>query len=954
MLILDNVDCPTLSEESRRDKLKGVLWSLLEKSNGSLHITLTLQYEEFNINWKDQKRIKLGNLTLEHSVEMLTKLSPRLTAEEALSLVVYTDGIPLALDIVAALLHYNRNLKVNDLLLDLSADPVGTLSSEKGSDKKLSQIFTIATKYLSENDRACFVVASLFPTSFTKDTATVLLPHFVSDSTCLERLQQRSLIEYNENMGRYYLLSLLQQHGNKIRPRHFKVTTFLTQLTLYHMQHPLEIHEQQQWMLNHYLSKETHTIRYLLDNFNTTQANIASVEDVRVVVRFTTKSFYLLPFYHPIQIVEIFWEHIQDMCRDTLAEGFVNGTCHVNFPDCLKFQLQLHKHVSFRANMSRIFSGRVVKDTNTQANKLGVFSVQETNMQDLPFTLARLVESGCVDVSDIVKLLVYTAKYEEERGNIAAYSRLLDMVRTLRNYTDILPRVEQVSKYATGLVLYELGEYELAIEFLQACSNTSKRSQATKLIVESYKETGRLDEAKAVTKSAEDRIILLANDIFAFFYAVGNLNYTVDMDEAKPAMPLVTEFSIILKLYGESVNMDLIDMILSLNISELATGVIKVMEEFILKIKQFVDNISADELLLKSQLEEQCALDGEYWTVTKTCQGVVSMYADVHKVHFKLTSLLAYLLRTHSKCNLQLGLDNNTDVQKILSEEQNWFVPYDNVHIHVMLSRLPVEEVLLKNTLQSVQIDRVMALTEDLQQQYSHGEFLALFYAHSGKLERAKAVLNQSLHSLAYIDIDRKVHRFLRLQLLLARIQYSLGHYSNALEILKNCSLTISDSESNLRLPLYTDPAGKQLMRSYHELIPPALSMILDLSVVIKRTLFSKLEALKHSHTEEILLFIVIYVALFALMLGSAVCVVDGHYLVYMLYTSRNPLCKLNHLTPCMDSRGEVPFLSLRMWTTVPSLIQYIFFTFASLVVGITAYYVHWHLYFILVYFKML
>ena len=934
VFILDNIDCHTLSEESQKDKLKGVLSDIVRKSNGFMNIILTSQYEALNVNWKNQTHIKLYNLTLEHSVEMLMKVCPscRLTVEEALSLVAYTDGIPLALDILASVLGSNHDLKVNDLLLDLSADPMGELSTEKGNEK-LSTIFSIATNYLSENDRACFVVVSLFPSSFTKDTAIVLLPHFVFDTTCLERLQQRSLIEYNENMGRYYLLSLLQQHGNKILPRHFKVTTFLTQLTLYHMQHPLEIQEQQQWVLNHYLSKETHTIRYLMDNFNTTQANIASVEDVGVVVKFTTKSFNLLPFHHPMQIVEAFWEHVQDMCQDTLAVGFSKGACQVNFPDCLQFQLKLCRHGSFRANMSRIFS-----------------NVQDMSSQDIYFTVERLVESGCVDVSDIVKLLVYTAKYEEERGNVAAYSRLLDMVRTLQNYTDLPSEVEQVAEYDTGLVLYELGEYELAIEFLQACSNTSKRSQATKLIVESYKETGRWNKAEEVIKNTKDLILLQANDFRALFEAISGSNYTVDMDEAKQTMPLITMFSTVLKIHGETV-MNLISMILSLNNSELATGTIEVLVELTLKTKQFVDNIAVAEVNLKSHLEEQCAWDGEL-AVTESCQAVVGMYADVQKIRLKLASLLANLLHIHVKCNLQLGLDTSTDVQEILYQKQHWFVPYQDVELNVIHSRLPAEEVLLKNILQEVLKERTMVLKEDLQLQYSMGEFLALFYAKSGKLEQAKAALNQASHFLVYVTVDRKVHRFLQLQFLLARIQYSLGYYSNALQILKNCSLTIS--ESNLRLPLYTDPAGKQLMRSYYELIPPELSMILDLSVVVKRTLFSEIKALKHSHMEEILLFIVIYVALFALMLGSAVCVVDGHYLVYMLYTSRNPLCKLNHLAPCMDSRGEVPFLSLRMWTTLPSLIQYILFTFASLVVGITAYYVHWHLYFILVYFQML
>ena len=694
ILILDNADCFTLSE-SQSDNFSSVINGVVRNSNGSVKIIITTQY---NVLFMDcGLHVAIRNLTLQHSLQLFTRRNPNTSPEEALPLVLYTDGIPLALEILSLLLRI-ESLTVSELLEKLMSDPLESLS-ENNTEYGMKRIFTIATNYLSENDRMCFVLASLFPSSFTEHTATSVLTHFINDTGCLHRLQSRSLIEYSyrNRVKRYHVLSLLKQHGNDIRPDRIDMTEFQVLLTLHHMSHPLQSQTHQQWVLQEHLNTETHTVRYLMENFNVTRNSIATEGEMSIVVHFAVESFDLLPFHHPIHVVEAFWANIQDMCRETIQHSVSTGECQTNFPDCLKFHLKVAQ-VSIHSKRTHLLEGADFE-----------------NLGDLQ--VGSLIEAGCVDMSTAIRLLVYISKYVETQGNTTTYQELLNTIQTLQNRTITQSDLEQVMEYDIGTILYELAEYYLAIEFLDACSITSKRS-----------------------------------------------------------------------------------------------------------------------------------------------------------------------------------------------------------------------------------------LKENVLLQFHMGQFLALLYTRVGKLTQAKLIADNTLHLLANVEIKRKTHHYLQLQFLLARIQYSLGNYSVALEILRNCSLTIAVSD--LKLPILADPAGKELMKAYHDLIPSELQVVFDAMAVVKRTVLARISALKYRRSEELVLFIVLCVTLYVAMVGTVVSIIDGHYFVYQLYTSRSPMYKMYITTLYMGMPTERPFLSLIIWTSLPPLVKYLLFTVSTAVMGSVTYYVHWHLYYILYYFN--
>ena len=209
ILILDNADYFTLSNEDIKDKFNDLMDLILENSQG-IHIIITTQYK---LKFTDSIRghIPVHNLTEHHSLEFIDTCSPQIPHQQALLLVTYTDGIPLALKIISSLLQGLNGPDIDNILTDLSSDPLHTLSPED-TNKRLNKVFSIATNYLSENDRVCFVVLTHFPSSFTHHAAISILGHFISDTACLQRLQHRSLLEYNPNIKRYHILHLLQLH----------------------------------------------------------------------------------------------------------------------------------------------------------------------------------------------------------------------------------------------------------------------------------------------------------------------------------------------------------------------------------------------------------------------------------------------------------------------------------------------------------------------------------------------------------------------------------------------------------------------------------------------------------------------------------------------------------------------------------------------------------------------
>ena len=88
--------------------------------------------------------------------------------------------------------------------------------------------------------------------------------------------------------------------------------------------------------------------------------------------------------------------------------------------------------------------------------------------------------------------------------------------------------------------------------------------------------------------------------------------------------------------------------------------------------------------------------------------------------------------------------------------------------------------------------------------------------------------------------------------------------------------------------------------------------MVFDFFTAVKRTVLARVSDVKYSRSEELALFIVLYVALYVTMVHGDSheydTIIDRHYFIYQLYTSRSPLYKTDCITLYMDMLMERPF----------------------------------------------
>ena len=361
ILILDNADYFTLSNEGIKDKFNNLMDLILENSKG-IHIIITTQYK---LKFTDSIRghISVQNLTERHSLEFVDGCNPRISHQQALLLVTYTDGIPLALRIISSSIQGLNGPDIDNILIDLSSDPLDTLSPED-TNKRLNKVFSIATDYLSVNDRVCFVVLTHFPSSFMHHAAISILRHFISDTACLQRLQHRSLLDYNPNIKRYHILHLLQLHGYNLRGIFQQQGEFNITFAQHYMSEALSITSQSD--LFGYLSTEIHNVRYVLDFIANTDIPYNGTSS-EVLIKFAKQTFDILPYHQPMLLVHSFWMSVHGSMKELMFEG-LSGQCVENIGVTVAFEVKLAMYL-YNRNESFLYSRMgFFADTNVTVN----------------------------------------------------------------------------------------------------------------------------------------------------------------------------------------------------------------------------------------------------------------------------------------------------------------------------------------------------------------------------------------------------------------------------------------------------------------------------------------------------------------------------------------------------------------------------------------------------------
>ena len=178
------------------------------------------------------KSVTLEELSLEHAVELLRILNSKLLEEDARTIANAVGNVPLALQVVGALLKTDT-ISLDAIVKEITTNPIQVLSSD--SLPEFHQVQTsLRISFDNLNDeysQACACFLANFPGSFSRDAAVGVLNYMVNKtywyaqifhelnifhnwvpkpSHCLDKLVHRSLLKYHSNSDRYSFHKLIK------------------------------------------------------------------------------------------------------------------------------------------------------------------------------------------------------------------------------------------------------------------------------------------------------------------------------------------------------------------------------------------------------------------------------------------------------------------------------------------------------------------------------------------------------------------------------------------------------------------------------------------------------------------------------------------------------------------------------------------------------------------------
>ena len=932
ILILDNADYFTLSNEGIKDKFNDLMDLILENSHG-IHIIITTQYK---LKFTDSIRghIPVQNLTEHHSLEFIDTCNPQIPHQQALLLVTYTEGIPLALKIISSLLQGLNGPDINNILTDLSFDPLHTLSPED-TNKRLNKVFSIATNYLSENDRLCFVVLTHFPSSFTHHAAISILGHFISDTACLQRLQHRSLLEYNPNIRRYHILHLLQLHGYNLRGIYQRQGEFNLTFAQHYMSEALSKTSQRK--LFSYLSTEVHNVRYVLEVIANTDTPYNGTSS-EVLVNFAKLTFDILPYHQPMKLVHSFWMSVHGSMKEVLAEG-LSGQCVENFGVTVAFEVKLAVYLYYK-NESFLYS------------RMGFFA--DTNVTMNMSVVGRLKQ--CVKDMDLLKYLIYLAIYNERQGNSTAYDGILKTAMKLFGNGTSAGGSELA--YRMGTFLCEVGEHDLAIALLEnAFKEKPDDFKIVFVLINTLRILDRKDQVVKVVETLERRFNesygqKLNETCTTFIDGIPSLNCIKDLKSAGIAVYVSVIFDEMIHVrYGEqpavadlrvfigTLNNTLFNVVRPVNISEA-----ELLSTFLLDHEQTHETtvtINAFEVAITILSDFLSVVGFTIRSMVELCRPYIGT-PEITKIGmFRIDRIRNQPVPTND-WEIDMGL-------KVKEYKNSPLMGPKTIEsfIEMMLthkSELGIRDSFLKSKLpQLLETHGHMYTAVEYYATY----FLSIKYEVFENFEVAKNYTEKALKNLPdVLDVDDKVREFLDLKLRVAKLELALHNYVTVLEILRNCSLTIAGMEDTTEPKKKDTHAKRDVSKVWdgHE-VSAQRQFVHQFAWFFKKPILGQqIPAKLVSYMQ----FAVIFLTVWCLLAGIGVVVIETHYFLYLLHASLSPVYRVYYAIPANGAvwKGQ-PFLSLTgRWTKL----RVFGVTLILTVVSYLAYIITYHTYNILQY----
>lgn len=227
VLIFDG--CDNIFNSNQKGVVQKV-FDILIKHTNNIKIIFTSKHIVTFIG--HYKSMTLEELSIEHAVELLRKLNSKLSEKDAKTIANAVGNVPLALQVVGALLETNT-VSPETIVTEITTNPLKALSPEALIESDQVQT-TLQVSYDNLNDeyiQRCARFLANFPGSFSRDAAIGILTYMINDtywyaqllheleiylnwvpkpSKCLDTLVFRSLLKHHSNSQRYSFHKLVK------------------------------------------------------------------------------------------------------------------------------------------------------------------------------------------------------------------------------------------------------------------------------------------------------------------------------------------------------------------------------------------------------------------------------------------------------------------------------------------------------------------------------------------------------------------------------------------------------------------------------------------------------------------------------------------------------------------------------------------------------------------------
>ena len=537
---------------------------------------------------------------------------------------------------------------------------------------------------------------------------------------------------------------------------------------------------------------------------------------------------------------------------------------------------------------------------------------------------------------DLLKYLIYLAIYNERQGNNRAYDGILNTAMKLfRNGTS-----EDGSElaYRVGTFLCDVKEYDLAIALLEnALKEKPNDFKVAFALMNTLIKLDLKDQVRKVLQTPER--------LYNESYAIGQLNETcttfidgipsLNCIKAIESAGIAGYASLIINemfhvshgknstpthyhFFIETLNNTLFHVAKAVNISE-----VELLSTFSLDHEQTLANkntINAFEVAITLWNNFLCVLEFAVKSLVELYRPYMGT-PEIRKfgrLSYSTDSINCPPCPTINDWEIEIGLKDKSKNPVFIGT-----ITIESL-IKMMLthkSELEIRDSFLKSKLPQLLDTRGHMYTAVA---YYATCLLSIKYEVSGDFEMAKNYTEQALKYLPdVLDVDDKVREFLDLKLRLSKLELALHNYVGALEILRNCSLTIIVGMEDATLiepkkkgthtrrdiskvwDRYEVSAQRQFVHQFGRFFPELIS---DQQIPTK--------LVSHAVCKQ-MQFAVTFITVWCLLAVIGVVVIETHYFLYLLHASLSPVYRVYYAVPVnADVWKGQPFLSLACrWT---------------------------------------